>query len=101
MKQLNLSNPTRQLSHWYVLRTKSRHEKLVRDCLEQQGIEPLLPTVKRVSQWKDRKKEIEAPLFSCYCFVRLSSFDWPRVRMATGVLEILGCAYQPETIPDK
>ena len=31
--------------HWYALRTKSRHEKLVRDQLDKQGIEPLLPTV--------------------------------------------------------
>lgn len=44
---------------WYALRTKSRHEKLVRDQLDKRGIEPLLPTVKRLSQWKDRKKEIE------------------------------------------
>ena len=48
-------------SQWYAVRTRSRHEKLVRDQLEKQGIEPLLPTVKRLSQWKDRKKEIEVP----------------------------------------
>jgi hypothetical protein len=32
---------------------------------------PVVPTVERMSQWKDRKKEIEMPLFSEYCFVRL------------------------------
>ena len=57
---------------WYALRTRSRHEKIVRDQLASQGIEPLLPTVKRLSQWKDRKKEIEVPLFSGYCFVRFA-----------------------------
>jgi transcription antitermination factor NusG len=61
--------------HWYALRTKSRHEKVVRDQLDKQGIEPLLPTVKRLSQWKDRKKEIEVPLFSGYCFVRFAQQD--------------------------
>ena len=59
--------------HWYALRTRSRHEKVVRDQLVHQGIEPLLPTVKRLSQWKDRRKEVEVPLFSGYCFVRFAS----------------------------
>ena len=60
-------------SRWYALRTRSRHEKIVRDQLANQGIEPLLPTVKRLSQWKDRKKEVEVPLFSGYCFVRFAA----------------------------
>jgi len=87
--------------HWYVLRTKFRHEKLVRDRLERQGIESLLPTVRRLSQWKDRKKEIEVPLFSCYCFVRVSELGWNTVRMVTGVLEIIGSGDQPEPVLDE
>jgi len=96
---MNQTNQTNSL-HWYALRTKSRHEKHVRDCLERKGIESLLPTVKRLSQWKDRKKEVELPLFSCYCFVRFSGFDWHVVRMVKGVIEILGSENQPERIPD-
>lgn len=86
--------------HWYALRTKSRHEKLVRDQLDKQGIEPLLPTVKRLSQWKDRKKEIEIPLFSGYCFVRFSQEEKTPVRKTTGVVEIVGSGSQPEPIPE-
>jgi len=93
-------NQTKNL-HWYVLRTKSRHEKLVRDRLERQGIEPLLPTVRRLSQWKDRKKEIEVPLFSCYCFVHVSELSWNAVRMVTGVFEIIGNGGQPEQVPEE
>jgi len=48
---------------WYAIRTRSRHEKQVRDRFVALGIEQLLPTVKRLNQWKDRKKEIESPLF--------------------------------------
>ena len=73
----------------------------MRDRLERQGIEPLLPTVRRLSQWKDRKKEIEVPLFSCYCFVRVSELDWNTVRMVAGVLEIIGSGDQPEQVPDE
>ncbi|ULA64978.1 MAG: Transcriptional activator RfaH [Nitrospira sp.] len=85
---------------WYALRTKSRHEKLVRDQLEKQGIEPLLPTVKRLSQWKDRKKEIEVPLFSGYCFVRFSQESRLPVQKVSGVVEIVGGGSRHEPIPD-
>ncbi len=87
--------------HWYALRTRSRHEKLVRDQLANQGIEPLLPTVKRLSQWKDRKKEIEVPLFSGYCFVRFGSDQKLPVLRTVGVVDIVGGGQRPEPIPDE
>ena len=87
--------------HWYALRTKSRHEKLVRDQLDKQGIEPLLPTVKKLSQWKDRKKEIEVPLFSGYCFVRFGQEGKLPVQKVSGVVEIVGSGSRPEPIPDE
>ena len=59
-----------QCPQWYAIRTRSRHEKLVRDRLVGFGVEQFLPTVVRLSQWKDRKKEVERPLFSGYCFAR-------------------------------
>lgn len=85
---------------WYAVRTRSRHEKLVRDRLAALGIEHLLPTVHRLSQWKDRKKEIEVALFSGYCFAR---FGWPdrlAVQTVSGVVEIIGGGQRPEPIPD-
>ena len=97
---MNRINETDQL-HWYALRTKSRHEKLVRDQLDKQGIEPLLPTVKRLSQWKDRKKEIEVPLFSGYCFVRFSQLEKTPVQKIMGVVEIVGSGSRPEPIPEQ
>jgi len=83
------------------LRTRSRHEKLVRDQLTSQGIEPLLPTVKRLSQWKDRRKEIDVPLFSGYCFVRFASGQKLPVLKTVGVVDIVGGGHQPEPIPDE
>ena len=95
-------NQTNELAlRWYALRTKSRHEKLVRDQLDKQGIEPLLPTVKRLSQWKDRKKEIEIPLFSGYCFVRFSRLEKTPVQKVLGVVEIVGSGNRPEPIPEQ
>jgi transcription antitermination factor NusG len=92
-------NQTNDL-RWFALRTKSRHEKLVREQLTNQGIEPLLPTVKRLSQWKDRKKEVEVPLFSGYCFVRFASEQKLPVLKTIGVVDIVGSGQRPEPIPD-
>jgi transcription antitermination factor NusG len=88
-------------SHWYALRTRSRHEKMVRDQLMQQGIEHLLPTVKRLSQWKDRKKEVEVPLFSGYCFVRFEPDQKLPILKTVGVVDIVGSGQRPEPIPDE
>ena len=88
------------IPRWYAIRTRSRHEKQVRDRLAAQGVELLLPTVMRLSQWKDRKKEIEVPLFSGYCFTR---FPWPErtvVLKVFGVVDIVGGGSSPEPIPD-
>jgi transcription antitermination factor NusG len=74
---------------------------MVRDQLLHQGIEPLLPTVKRLSQWKDRKKEIEVPLFSGYCFVRFNAEQKLPVLKTIGVVDIVGGGQRPEPIPDE
>ena len=91
---MNQANQINGEPRWYALHTRSRHEKAVRDQLDKQGIEPLLPTVKRLSQWKDRKKEIEIPLFSGYCFVRLSQQNKLPAQKVAGVVEVVGSGNQ-------
>ena len=86
--------------YWYAIKTRSRHEKVVRSQLGRQNIESFLPTIKRWSQWKDRKKEIEFPLFSGYCFARFSLEDRLPVLQSSGVVSIVGSSGQPEPIPD-
>ena len=55
---------------WYAIWTRSRHEQVVREQLERKGYEAFLPTITRWSRWKDRKKQIDWPLFPGYCFAR-------------------------------
>lgn len=93
--------PSLQVLHWYALRTKARHEKQVRDRLAAQGIEPLLPTVHRLSQWKDRKKEIELPLFTGYCFARFRWSERLPVVTVSGVVSIVGGGLRPEHVSDE
>jgi transcription antitermination factor NusG len=84
--------PLPEIPQWYAIRTRSRHEKMVADQLEKQGIESFLPLVKRTHKWSDREKEVELPLFSGYSFARLSfcSPDRVRVLQTHGVAGFVG-----------
>jgi transcription antitermination factor NusG len=104
MNERHYTNQTNQINqepHWYAIWTRSRHEKYVRDQLAGQGIEPLLPLVRRVHQWKDRKKEVELPLFPGYCFARFAWKDRLHALRAPGVVRVIGGSSRPEPIPDQ
>jgi transcription antitermination factor NusG len=58
---------------WYVIYTKPRHEKKVFEDLTLRKCNAYLPLVNRRSQWSDRRKTIEKPLFSSYVFVYLNN----------------------------
>jgi transcription antitermination factor NusG len=85
-------------SRWYAIRTQVRFEKVVREQLVNRGIETLLPSCKRMSQWKNRTKVIEAALFPEYCFARLSATQRQVVLQIPGVLEILDAGNKSESV---
>jgi transcription antitermination factor NusG len=82
---------------WYAIWTRSRHEQVVRRQLERQGLEAFLPTIARWSRWKDRKKQIEWPLFPGYCFARFDSGERLPVLKCTGVVNIV--SFDGEIVP--
>ena len=88
------------MTRWYAVRTRSRHEKLVRDQLEARGLEPFLPLVDRWRRWKDRRKQVAFPLFPGYCFARFSLRDRLAVVTARGVVGILGNGAGAVPVPD-
>ncbi len=59
---------------WYVIYTKSRHERKVAMKLSQLEINYFLPTIKTLRSWHDRRKYIDTPLFPSYVFVYLNNF---------------------------
>jgi transcription antitermination factor NusG len=87
---------------WYAIRTRSRHEKLVARQLESQGIESFLPVVTQVHNWSDRRKKVEAPLFSGYTFLRMIHTPEKRVRVlrTQGVVNFVGVQGTGTPIPD-
>jgi transcriptional antiterminator NusG len=57
--------------NWYAIYVKSRHEFVSCGELTRKGIDTFLPSVRKMSQWKDRKKNIQVALFPGYLFVRV------------------------------
>src|SRR6059036_3063217 len=90
----------RCVPHWYVVRTRSRHEKVVRDQLIGREVETFLPLVERWSRWKDRRKKVAFPLFPGYCLARFPLVERLRVLTVVGVAGLVGCGGPPEPVPD-
>jgi transcription antitermination factor NusG len=85
---------------WYALWTRSRHEQVVREQLEQKQVEAFLPTITRWSRWKDRKKKIDWPLFPGYCFARFNARERLPILKCTGVVNIISFEGEPSPIPE-
>jgi transcription antitermination factor NusG len=85
---------------WYALYTRSRHEKVVAEQLDQKRIECFLPLRETISCWKDRKKKVQVPLFPGYVFVhapiRECRLDILKIASAVRLIEFNG---EPIPIP--
>lgn len=57
---------------WFALWVRSHHEFVARDELERKGIATFLPSVTKLQQWRDRKKQVEFPVFPGYLFVQIA-----------------------------
>jgi transcription antitermination factor NusG len=86
---------------WYALKTRSRHEKVVRDQLVQRDIDTFLPVCESWRQWKDRKKKVELPLFPGYCFARFPLIERVRVLNVIGVADLVSINQRPEPIREE
>lgn len=85
---------------WFAVWTRSRHEQVVREQIQEKGIEAFLPTVTKWSRWKDRRKKVDWPLFPGYCFARFDPADRLSVLKCTGVVSIVSFNGDIAPIPD-
>lgn len=85
---------------WFAIWTRSRHEQVVREQIEAQGLEAFLPTITRWSRWKDRRKKIDWPLFPGYCFARFEPRQRLSVLKCPGVVSIVSIDGEIAPIPD-
>jgi len=85
-------------SYWYAFVTKPRHEKKADEALKAAGIESYLPLKKTLNKWKDRKKWVETPLFSCYIFSKIPYVNRYDVIKIPSVVRIVGFQNQPTPV---
>jgi len=87
--------------NWYVAYTRANHEKRVAMQLEGRTVEYFLPFYKSVRQWKDRRVQLELPLFPSYVFVRLPLRDRLRVLEIPGVVRLVGFDGHPAALSEQ
>jgi len=76
--------------HWYAAYVSANHEKRVAQQLRLRAIEHFLPLYDSVRRWKDRRINLQLPLFPGYVFVHLALRDRLRVLEAHGVARLVG-----------
>ncbi len=90
--------------NWYAVHVKSRHEFVAEGELCQKGLEAFLPSVTKLRQWKDRKKQVKFALFPGYLFVRVAPLreQYHAVLKTRGVSAFL-CLEKgnPTPVPDE
>jgi transcription antitermination factor NusG len=84
---------------WYAAYTSSNHEKRVAEQLTRKSVEHFLPLYNTVRRWKDRRVDLQLPLFPGYIFVRIALRDRLEVLKAPGVVRILGLNGAPTEVP--
>ena len=77
------------MEKWIAVYTKSRHEKVVIQELENKNIEAYCPIFKERRQWSDRKRWVEFPLFRSYVFAKIELKNSLYILQAMGVHHII------------
>ena len=84
-----------ELTAWHALRVRSRHEHVVMQGLQGRGYEEFTPMYRSTSQWSDRLKEVQRPLFPGYVFGRFGLNDRMHIIRTPGVIEVVGNGATP------
>ena len=101
MSLINLEVPDAASDrHWFAVRVKSRHEKIVAEVARNKGFEQFLPLNRCHHRWSDRVKSVELPLFPGYLFCRLNPGHRVPLLTIPGVVYLVGVGKTPVPIDD-
>ena len=85
---------------WYALSTFSNHERVVAEQLRERTVPHFLPLYKSLRRWKDRRVELQLPLFAGYVFVHIALRDRLRVLEIPSTARLVGFGGPPIALPD-
>src|SRR6267378_5914263 len=85
---------------WYAAYTCANHEKRVAAELGAREVEHFLPLYSSVRRWKDRRVNLDLPLFPGYIFVRFALRNRLRVIQIPSVVRLVGFGGYPTALPD-
>jgi transcription antitermination factor NusG len=85
---------------WFAAYVTARHEKQVAMQFERRGIPYFLPVYRSIRRWKDRRKELELPLFPSYIFVNIAMRDRLQVQSVPSVVQFVSFHGMPAELPE-
>jgi len=88
------------LRSWYAAYTCANHEKRVAEQLSVRSVEHFLPLYQSVRRWKDRRVQLQLPLFPGYVFVRIALRDRLQVLQIPSVVRLVGFEGRPTALPE-
>ena len=74
---------------WFTVRVRPRAEKIAAAALHAKGYHEFLPLYRKRSEWTDRIKQVELPLFPGYVFCRADLAARPPVILTPSVVGLL------------
>ena len=89
------------VERWYAAYTSAHHEKRVAEQLKVRHVEHFLPTYSSLRRWKDRRVQLELPLFPGYVFVRMAMCERLPVLQIPGLARLVGFDGTPAALPDE
>src|SRR5215467_10634198 len=85
---------------WYLLRTRSRHEKIVANELRSRGVAHFLPLTTAMRYYGHRKAQVELPLFPGYVFLKGTIENAYAIDRTGRVAQIIEIADQKRAISE-
>lgn len=88
------------MASWHACLTRARSEKTAAERLERKGFTTYLPLIPRKSEWKDRTKIVQWPVFPSYVFCRFRKEDLLDVVKTPGIARVVNHNGAPAVIRD-
>jgi transcription termination/antitermination protein NusG len=84
---------------WYVVYTRTRHEKSFAENCAQRGITAFLPLYHVLRRWKQRRAEVLLPLFPSYVFIQIALWERFQVLGVPGIVSLVTFNNVPAVVP--